>query len=37
MSALLEMKDITIRFGGLVALDGVSFDVEEKSCCANWP
>lgn len=30
MSALLEMKDITIRFGGLVALDGVSFDVEEK-------
>ncbi|HPU35576.1 MAG TPA: ABC transporter ATP-binding protein [Bacillota bacterium] len=34
MSALLEMKDITIRFGGLVALDGVSFDVEEKKVVA---
>lgn len=28
-SALLEVRDITISFGGLVALDGVSFDVGE--------
>lgn len=27
-SALLQVRDITISFGGLVALDGVSFDVE---------
>jgi branched-chain amino acid transport system ATP-binding protein len=27
--ALLEVKDVTLRFGGIVALDGVSFDVEE--------
>ena len=29
MSALLELRDITIRFGGLVAVDGVSLEVEE--------
>ena len=28
-SALLQVRDITITFGGLVALDAVSFDVEE--------
>lgn len=28
-SALLQVRDITISFGGLVALDGVSFDVEK--------
>jgi branched-chain amino acid transport system ATP-binding protein len=27
--ALLEVREVTITFGGLVALDGVSFDVEE--------
>ena len=27
--ALLEVRDVTLRFGGIVALDGVSFDVHE--------
>jgi len=27
--ALLAVKDVTLRFGGIVALDGVSFNVEE--------
>lgn len=27
--ALLEVQDVTLRFGGIVALDGVSFSVEE--------
>ncbi len=27
--ALLEVKEVTLRFGGIVALDSVSFDVEE--------
>jgi branched-chain amino acid transport system ATP-binding protein len=27
--ALLEVRDVTLRFGGIVALDHVSFDVEE--------
>jgi branched-chain amino acid transport system ATP-binding protein len=27
--ALLAVKDVSLRFGGIVALDGVSFDVEE--------
>ena len=27
--ALLEVRDVTLRFGGIVALEGVSFDVEE--------
>ena len=26
---LLEVRDVTLRFGGIVALDGVSFDVDE--------
>jgi branched-chain amino acid transport system ATP-binding protein len=26
---LLSVQDVTLRFGGIVALDGVSFDVEE--------
>src|SRR5215212_3240942 len=25
---LLEVSDVSVRFGGIVALDGVSFDVE---------
>jgi len=27
MTALLSVRDLTVRFGGIVALDGVSFDV----------
>ena len=27
--ALLAVRDVTLRFGGIVALDGVSFDVEK--------
>jgi branched-chain amino acid transport system ATP-binding protein len=27
--ALLAVRDVTLRFGGIVALDGVSFDVEQ--------
>ena len=27
--ALLSVRDVTLRFGGIVALDGVSFDVED--------
>ena len=34
MSALLELRDITIRFGGLVAVDGVSLEVEEGKVVA---
>ncbi len=26
--SLLEIRDVTLRFGGLTALDGVSFEVE---------
>jgi branched-chain amino acid transport system ATP-binding protein len=26
---LLELRDVTVRFGGLVALDGVSFDIPQ--------
>jgi len=29
--ALLEVRDVAVRFGGIVALDGVSFDVEPGS------
>src|SRR6476646_6081444 len=29
MGTLLSVRDITLRFGGIVALDGVSFDVEQ--------
>ncbi|HWP12381.1 MAG TPA: ABC transporter ATP-binding protein [Ramlibacter sp.] len=31
MTALLEVRDVSRRFGGLVALSGVSFDVEAGS------
>ncbi len=27
--ALLAVRDVTLRFGGIVALDGVSFDVQQ--------
>ena len=32
--ALLEVRDLTVRFGGVVALDAVSFDVHEGQICA---
>ena len=31
MAPLLSVRDVTLRFGGIVALDGVSFDVERGS------
>lgn len=30
---LLAVKGITVRFGGIVALDGVSFDVPRNKVC----
>ena len=30
---LLSVRDVTVRFGGIVALDGVSFDVEAGHVC----
>lgn len=33
MAALLEVRDLSISFGGLRALDEVSFEVEEGSTC----
>ena len=32
-SALLSVRDITVRFGGIVALDAVSFDVPRNKVC----
>lgn len=31
--ALLEVNDISVRFGGIVALSDVSFDIDEGSIC----
>ena len=31
--ALLSVRDVTVRFGGIVALDGVSFDVGRGQIC----
>ena len=31
--SLLEVRDVTIRFGGVVALQGTSFDVEQGQIC----
>lgn len=31
--ALLEIDDVRLRFGGIVALDGVSFDIEPGRIC----
>ena len=31
--ALLEVRDITVRFGGIVALDGLTFDIDEGQIC----
>ncbi|HRB03696.1 MAG TPA: ATP-binding cassette domain-containing protein, partial [Ilumatobacteraceae bacterium] len=30
---LLEVEDVTVRFGGIVALDGLSFGIEEGHIC----
>ena len=30
---LLEVQDITVRFGGIVALDGLSFTIDEGQIC----
>ncbi|MEK9826858.1 MAG: ATP-binding cassette domain-containing protein, partial [Rhodospirillales bacterium] len=27
MTALLEVKDVSVRFGGIIALDGVTFKI----------
>ena len=32
-SALLSVRDLSVRFGGIVALDGVSFDVARGQIC----
>jgi branched-chain amino acid transport system ATP-binding protein len=32
-AALLEVRGVTLRFGGVVALDGVSFDVGQGEIC----
>ncbi len=32
--ALLEVRDIGVRFGGVIALDGLTFDINEASICA---
>ncbi|MDY7102391.1 MAG: ABC transporter ATP-binding protein [Actinomycetota bacterium] len=32
--ALLEVDDVSVRFGGIVALDGLSFGIEEGQICA---
>ena len=31
--ALLEVRDVVVRFGGVTAVAGVSFDVEERQIC----
>jgi branched-chain amino acid transport system ATP-binding protein len=33
-SSLLEVDDVTVRFGGILALDGFTFDVPDRSVCA---
>ena len=31
--ALLSVRDVTVKFGGIVALDAVGFDVAQGSIC----
>jgi branched-chain amino acid transport system ATP-binding protein len=31
--AFLEVREVTVRFGGIVALDGLTFDIEEGQIC----
>jgi branched-chain amino acid transport system ATP-binding protein len=30
---LLDVRDVTVRFGGIVALDGLSFDIDDGQIC----
>ena len=30
---LLDVEDVTMRFGGIVALDGLSFSIDESHIC----
>ena len=32
-AAILQVRDVTMRFGGIVALDGLSFDIAEGHIC----
>lgn len=34
IAALLDVTEVTVRFGGVVALDGLSFSIEEGQICA---
>ena len=34
IAALLDVSDVTVRFGGVVALDGLSFTIDEGQICA---
>ncbi len=34
--AMLEVKDVEVRFGGIVALSGMTFDIEEGQICWNY-
>lgn len=31
--SLLQVQDVSVRFGGIVALDGLSFDIDEGQIC----
>jgi branched-chain amino acid transport system ATP-binding protein len=31
--AVLEVQDVSVRFGGIIALDGLSFDIDEGHIC----
>jgi branched-chain amino acid transport system ATP-binding protein len=33
-TTLLDVRDVSVRFGGVVALDGLSFTIEENQICA---
>ena len=31
--SLLEVSEVSVRFGGIVALDGLSFDIDDGQIC----
>ncbi|MCU1389276.1 MAG: branched-chain amino acid transporter ATP-binding protein, partial [Ilumatobacteraceae bacterium] len=31
--AMLEVQDVSVRFGGIIALDGLSFTIDEGQIC----
>ena len=33
MTSILKVERVTVRFGGIVALDGISFEVERGAIC----